>query len=90
MAISPHKLQLSQSGADLLDPNHLFGPLDGDLIGEGSSDPRCPHFSAIHDDAAKHGVIHRFKGAVAWKAQRMHENVHGSKRRRVRPSSLCD
>ena len=47
----------------------------------------CPHISNLLSDAAEsEPVLKTFRRAVAWKAQRTHDALHSTKRRKVRCS----
>ncbi|KAI0033090.1 cysteine proteinase [Vararia minispora EC-137] len=50
---------------------------DGDL-------GNCEHITQVFaDDTMKARMMHTFRGAVSWRAQRMHDNIHAPKRRKL-------
>ncbi|KZV68313.1 cysteine proteinase [Peniophora sp. CONT] len=66
-----------------INPSELFGPTSGSdgLDGDLSS---CQHIlDAFVDEELKARVIQAYRGAVGWRVQRMHDNVHTNKRRKL-------
>jgi hypothetical protein len=67
-----------------INPSEIWGPpppvdgFDGDADG-------CQHIAdAFADETLKARITHTFQSAVSWRAQRLHDNIHAPKRRKVR------
>lgn len=68
-----------------INPSELFGPTSNSDMLEGDLSS-CSHVvDAFADHETKLRIIQAYKGAVGWRVQRTHDNVHTNKRRKVRP-----
>ena len=67
-----------------INPTELLGPTSNSDLLDGDTSS-CSHIQdAFADDDLKRRMTQAYKNAVGWRVQRLHDNAHSNKRRKVR------